>query len=220
VTVTLQIEQGVRTCDTCSSSGAGQEEHWPRGASVSDTAPGNSIEAIMDGVGKSSEKSVKGDGDSSNRSLFLLDFDQQPPCHELVRSGSRTLGGRYITQYEPRKDHSRSKHPHGLRDFSGLGGDCVSLHTIWEKQLGGRTAVVHIDMSGRPARGNVLGAPDYYSPSSVTASSDLRTFEARCHRHSTTGNSTGVVVKDGDDVGPGKDHSEFEGELFGLVGGG
>ena len=50
---------------------------------------------------------------------------------------------------------------------------------------------------------------------SVTASSVLRTFEAGHHRGSTTGNSTGVIVEDGDDVSPGKDHSEFEGELWG-----
>lgn len=33
-------------------------------------------------------------------------------------------------------------------------------------------------------------------------------------------NGTGVVVEDGDDVSPGKDHSEFEGELCGFVGSG
>ena len=54
---------------------------------------------------------------------------------------------------------------------------------------------------------------------SVTASSVLRTSEAGHHRGSTTGNGTGVFVEDGDDVSSGKDHSEFEGELCGLVGG-
>jgi len=54
----------------------------------------------------------------------------------------------------------------------------------------------------------------------VTASSVLRTFEPGHHRCSTTGYGTRVVVKDGDDVSPGKDHSELEGELCGLVGGG
>jgi hypothetical protein len=52
---------------------------------------------------------------------------------------------------------------------------------------------------------------------SVTPSSSLKDFEACRHRGSTTGNGTSIVVKDRDDVSPGKDHSEFEGELFGLV---
>ena len=54
----------------------------------------------------------------------------------------------------------------------------------------------------------------------VTASSDRGASEAGHHRGSTTGNSTGVIVEDGDDVSPGKDHPEFEGELCGLVVGG
>ena len=53
----------------------------------------------------------------------------------------------------------------------------------------------------------------------VTASSDRGAFEAGHHRGSTTRNGTRVVVEDGDDVSPSKDHSEFEGELSGLVGG-
>ena len=54
---------------------------------------------------------------------------------------------------------------------------------------------------------------------SVTASSVLRTFEAGHHRGSTTGNGNRVVVKDGNDVSPSKDHSEFEGKLCGIIGG-
>lgn len=50
-------------------------------------------------------------------------------------------------------------------------------------------------------------------------SSVLRTVEAGQHGGSTTGNGTRVVVKDGDNVSTGKDHSEFEGELCGLIGG-
>jgi len=57
------------------------------------------------------------------------------------------------------------------------------------------------------------------SVDSVTASSVLRTFEAGYHSGLTTGNGTRVVVKDGDDVSPGKDHTEFEGKLCGLIGG-
>ena len=52
----------------------------------------------------------------------------------------------------------------------------------------------------------------------VTAWSDQGASEAGYHRGSTTGNSTGVIVEDGDDVSPGRDHPEFEGELCGLVG--
>jgi len=52
----------------------------------------------------------------------------------------------------------------------------------------------------------------------VTASSDRGTSQAGHYSCSTTGNGAGVVVEDGDDVSPGKDHSELEGELCGVVG--
>jgi hypothetical protein len=59
-------------------------------------------------------------------------------------------------------------------------------------------------------RGLVLSAA---ARAAVTALSDRGASEAGHHRGSTTGNGTGVIVEDGDDVSPGKDHSEFEGEL-------
>jgi hypothetical protein len=40
---------------------------------------GQSIEAIVDGVGHSSENPIKGDSDGTNRFLSSFDFDQPPP---------------------------------------------------------------------------------------------------------------------------------------------
>jgi hypothetical protein len=46
---------------------------------VSNESSAPSIETIVDWVGHSSENSVEGDGDSTNRFLSSFDIDQPPP---------------------------------------------------------------------------------------------------------------------------------------------